>query len=73
VNGAPAKFVVGSMITGWTEALTLMPKGSKWKIFIPSGLAYGETGAGDKIGPNMALVFEIELVNIYRFNPPKLD
>jgi FKBP-type peptidyl-prolyl cis-trans isomerase FklB len=72
-TGAPAKFIVGSTISGWTEALMQMPKGSKWKLFVPSALAYGQTGAGDKIGPNMALIFEIELVDVFRFTPPKID
>jgi FKBP-type peptidyl-prolyl cis-trans isomerase len=52
------------VIPGWTEALQMMPVGSKWQLFIPSALAYGERGAGDKIGPNATLVFEIELVSI---------
>lgn len=63
-RGQPAKFPVGGVIPGWTEALQLMPVGSKWKLFIPSELAYGDRGAGDRIGPNSALVFEVELLSI---------
>jgi FKBP-type peptidyl-prolyl cis-trans isomerase FklB len=60
----PATFPVKAVIKGWTEALQLMPVGSKWQIFVPAGLAYGERGAGDKIGPDATLVFEIELLGI---------
>ncbi|MFT7297311.1 MAG: FKBP-type peptidyl-prolyl cis-trans isomerase FklB [Sphingobacteriales bacterium] len=60
----PASFPVGGVIKGWTEALQLMPVGSKWKLFVPSDLAYGERGAGGKIGPNSTLVFEVELLKI---------
>jgi len=52
----------GGVIAGWSEALKLMPVGSKWQIFIPSKLAYGETGAGSQIGPNSTLIFEVELL-----------
>jgi FKBP-type peptidyl-prolyl cis-trans isomerase FklB len=62
--GKPAEFPVGGVIKGWTEALQLMPVGSKWELYIPSDLAYGENGAGQTIGPNAVLVFEIELLSI---------
>ena len=63
-HGGPATFEVGRVIRGWTEALQLMPVGSKWELFIPSDLAYGPRGAGTDIGPNATLVFEIELLSI---------
>jgi FKBP-type peptidyl-prolyl cis-trans isomerase FklB len=63
-GGKPATFPVGGVIKGWTEALQLMPVGSKWQLFIPSDLAYGARGAGGVIGPNATLVFEVELVSI---------
>ena len=63
-RGQPASFPVTGVIKGWVEALQLMPVGSKWKLFIPSDLAYGERGAGGQIGPNAALVFEVELLGI---------
>src|SRR5579863_439499 len=63
-RGQPTTFPVGGVIKGWTEALQLMPVGSKWQLFIPSDLAYGERGAGADIGPNATLIFEVELVSI---------
>lgn len=63
-RGQPATFPLKGVIKGWTEVLQLMPLGSKWKVFIPPALAYGTTGAGDKIGPNAALIFEVELLAI---------
>ncbi len=63
-RGQPISFPVNGVIAGWTEALQLMPVGSKWKLFIPSELAYGARGAGAMIGPNSALVFEVELLDI---------
>ena len=63
-RGEPVTFGVGQVIPGWTEALQLMPAGSKWKLAIPAELAYGAGGAGQVIGPNAALVFEVELLSI---------
>lgn len=60
----PATFPVNGVIAGWTEALQLMRVGSKWKLFVPSKLAYGAQGAGAKIGPHTPLIFEVELLNI---------
>lgn len=60
----PASFPVNGVIPGWVEALQLMTVGSKWKLFVPSHLAYGERGAGQKIGPNTTLIFEVELLSI---------
>lgn len=60
----PIVFGVSQVIQGWTEALQLMKPGSRWMLFIPPGLAYGEQGAGGVIGPNQALVFEVELIEI---------
>jgi FKBP-type peptidyl-prolyl cis-trans isomerase len=63
-RGQPATFGVSQIIKGWTEALLLMPVGSKWQLFIPPDLAYGPRGAGRDIGPNATLVFEVELLSI---------
>jgi FKBP-type peptidyl-prolyl cis-trans isomerase FklB len=63
-RGEPATFPVNGVIPGWTEALQLMKVGSKWQLFVPSKLAYGERGAGPKIGPNAVLIFTIELLAI---------
>lgn len=63
-RGEPAVFPVNGVIQGWVEALQLMSVGSKWKLFIPSELAYGPNGAGGAIGPNSALIFEVELLEI---------
>ncbi|MDR1525487.1 MAG: FKBP-type peptidyl-prolyl cis-trans isomerase [Tannerella sp.] len=63
-RGEPAVFGVSQVIQGWVEALQLMETGSRWRLFVPSELAYGKRGAGDLIGPNSTLIFEVELLDI---------
>ncbi|MBS2097955.1 FKBP-type peptidyl-prolyl cis-trans isomerase [Carboxylicivirga linearis] len=63
-RGEPATFPVNGVIQGWVEALQLMPVGSKWRLVVPSDLAYGERGAGQAIGPHTTLIFEVELLAI---------
>lgn len=63
-RGQPAIFGVNQVIPGWVEALQLMPEGSKWKLYIPSELAYGAQGAGEMIPPHSTLVFEVELLEV---------
>ena len=64
LRGTPAVFPVNGVIQGWVEALQMMPVGSKWRLTIPSTLAYGAHGAGQHIGPHTTLVFEVELLSI---------
>ena len=70
-RGQPAAFPVGQVIKGWTEALQLMPVGSKWELFVPAELAYGSRAAGPDITPNSTLVFEVELLSIKPKEEPK--
>ncbi|WP_026352770.1 FKBP-type peptidyl-prolyl cis-trans isomerase [Solimonas variicoloris] len=69
-RGQPVSFPLGNVIPGWTEGVQLMTPGSKYKFYIPSDLAYGERGAGVKIGPNQVLIFEVELLSV---GEPKED
>lgn len=70
-RGQPATFPVTGVIKGWTEALQLMQVGSKWQLFVPSSLAYGDRGAGAEIGPGATLIFEVELLSIQPKEAPK--
>jgi len=65
-RGVPATFGVTQVIPGWVEALQLMREGDKWRLYIPSTLAYGENGAGGVIGPNMTLIFDVELLRVIK-------
>jgi FKBP-type peptidyl-prolyl cis-trans isomerase FklB len=68
-GGQPATFPVGQVIKGWTEALQLMPVGSRWEVYVPAELAYGERSPGAGIGPNSTLIFEIDLLSIQDKKP----
>jgi FKBP-type peptidyl-prolyl cis-trans isomerase FklB len=70
-RGQPATFPLSGVIKGWTEALQLMPVGSKWQLFVPAELGYGDRGAGPQIGPNATLIFEIELISIQKKDEAK--
>lgn len=72
-RGEPATFPLDRVIPGWQEALTKMNVGDKWRIVLPPELAYGETGVGDKIGPNATLVFEVELLDVKKNEEKKAD
>ena len=63
-RGQPAEFPVGGVIAGWTEALQLMTEGSKWRLYVPYGLAYGERGSQGAIPPYATLIFDVELLSV---------
>ena len=63
-RGQPAEFPVNGVIKGWTEALQMMKEGSKWRLYVPHELAYGEQGAGGAIAPYSTLVFDVELLDV---------
>lgn len=65
-RGTPLEFYMNNVIKGWQEALKLMKAGSKWEVYIPSDLAYGEKGAGNRIGPNSTLIFTVELISFVK-------
>jgi FKBP-type peptidyl-prolyl cis-trans isomerase FklB len=71
-HGGPASFPVKGVIPGWTEALQLMPVGSKWQLYVPANLAYGQQAPPD-IGPNATLIFDVELVSIKKAGAPSAD
>jgi FKBP-type peptidyl-prolyl cis-trans isomerase FklB len=70
-RGQPASFPVNGVIKGWTEALQLMPVGSKWQLFVPAELGYGDRGTGADIGPGATLIFEVELLSIQGKDKPE--
>ena len=72
-RGEPATFPVNGVIKGWTEALQLMPVGSKWQLFVPSDLAYGERSPAPEIGPDSTLIFEVELLSIQNKSADRAD
>jgi FKBP-type peptidyl-prolyl cis-trans isomerase FklB len=72
-RGKSVTFQLGEVIKGWSEALQLMPVGSKWQLFVPPDLAYGDHGVGQEIGPNSTLIFEVELLSIAAKDAPKTD